>query len=180
MKIKPNTQKDYASLIEMSEDHDVIAEQEMSLDQLHFDIDNRVVRAKQKFSGFKMKVKKRNDLLEVSTLWKTPALPSAIVSMIVNIFYLGYIIIFEFDKISPKIPLIYNSIQNHWQQTDKSIIILSFLFIILLESLLIYLITKILPKDKRLGFVSSYIVTFLNILLLIYIIQIHYLILPKL
>jgi len=147
-----------------------------SKEQLRLNINNPINSFFQRLSSFKMNVQRKNEIIELSAIWKTPALPFALVSMLGVSLYLIVLSIFKFDKIPPKIPVIYNAIEKHWEQSDKSVIIVGLVILLIIEGLIISLNMKIFPKDRRLGLTLNWILTLLNIFLLIYIIQVNYLI----
>ncbi len=151
-------------------------EPEVSKDQLQFKIDSRRVTFEQRLNSLKMFIRKRQEVLEISILWKNPGLPFAIVtlSFIVLLLIIGGI--FEFDKIPLKIPFYYNSIDKHWEQIDKSIIFLIGFGLLIIEGFTASLVSKIFKTDRRLALVLCWMLTFLNLLILIGILQIYSLI----
>jgi len=152
-------------------------EKKDSKDQLVFNINSPKRTFVQRFSFLRMSLRKRNELFEISSIWKSPALAYSIVSMFSIALTLIFVIIFEFDnKIPPKIPFLYNSIEKHWEQSDKSILVVILILLMFTEITIIGLNIRISPKDKRLGFTLNWVLTLINILFLMFIIQIHYLI----
>ncbi len=121
----------------------------------------------------KMNLKKRNELLEISMLWKSPALPFAITSLVLDLLILIIGGIIAFNNIPPKIPLFYNSADKKWEQTDKSIIFIFPIFLFIIEAITINFVIKIFRYDRRLSMVSFWILTLLNILIFIIIAQFY-------
>jgi hypothetical protein len=147
-----------------------------SEDQLNLNIDTPKVSLMQRLNSFRMYLEKRNQLLEISALWKSPALPFTIVSTIFNLLLLISGTILLFEKIPPQVPIFYNSIDKRWEQVDKTGIIFISGFLVIVETLIIYFIMKTFKSDKRLALTVSWMVFILNILILIAIIQIYSLI----
>ncbi len=152
---------------------------EHSQDQLNLDIDTPRITFLQRINAFRMYLKRRNEFLEISTLWKSPALPFAIVSTIFNLILMFIGTIFKFDSISPTIPLFYNSIDKRWEGIDKIVIPFIILYLLIVENLIIYFIIKTFKNDKRLALTVSWILFILNILILIAIILMSSLFIPK-
>lgn len=148
----------------------------ISKDQLGFDIISQKPTVKQQVNFVKLYFERRHELLEISMLWKNPALPFAIVSLLVvsALTFIGGII--EFDRIPSRIPLFYNHVEKSWEQADKSAIFIVGIAIVTIEAILINLIIKIFASDRRLALTLSWVTTFINLLIVIAILQIHSLI----
>ena len=145
-------------------------------DQLEFSITPKKVTFKQRFEFFKVYFERRQELLEISMMWKNPALPFTIISLISVIGLLFFGGIFEFDKIPLKIPLFYNHVQKSWEQADKSTMFIIGIILLVTESILINIITKIFKSDRRLALTISWMITFINVLIIIATLQIYTLI----
>ncbi|MFS8131075.1 MAG: hypothetical protein ACMG57_03785 [Candidatus Dojkabacteria bacterium] len=145
-------------------------------DQIEMGIESQSEKLKQVYSGTKFLIKRRTELFEISGLWRTPALPFAIVSLvfIVMINLLGAI--FEFNNIPPQIPFFYNFAEGTWTQADKGFLFVAPLVLLAFESILIYVIMRIFEFDRRLSYTMCWIITLLNILLIIALAQIYFLI----
>ena len=148
----------------------------ISPDQLKFKVDDRLTKFRQFLSFLKMNIQKKGEALEVSMLWKSASLPFAIITFLVNILLILVGGIIFFDRIPPRIPLIYNSFANQWEQSDKTVIFIFGLLFVFFEILMIEFSIKIFFHDRRLSLTMNWILTFLNILLLIAILQIYNLI----
>lgn len=142
-----------------------------SKDQLEMSLDNRGERIQRIVSSSKMNLRKRNEILEISMLWKSPALPFAITTLLVDLLILigGGIVLF--NTIPPKIPLFYNSADRKWEQTDKIIIFIFPVLLFITEAIIINFLIKIFRHDRRLSLVSFWIITLLNVLIFIIISQ---------
>lgn len=142
-----------------------------SKDQLTMGIDKPSEKIQRIVSSSRMNLKKRNEILEISMLWKTPALPFAITTLILDLLVLigGGIVLF--NTIPPKIPLFYNSVDRKWEQTDKSIIFIFPVVLFIVEAVIINFLIKIFRYDRRLSLVSFWILTLLNVLIFIIISQ---------
>lgn len=147
-----------------------------SLDQLEFGITPKRITFKQRMSFFKMYFERRQEILEISMLWKNPSVPFNIVSVIfvIGLLFVGGI--FEFDNIPLKIPLFYNHVEKSWEQTDKSTLFIMGIILLLTEGFLINLIIKIFKSDRRLALTLSWVITFINVLIIIASLQIYSLI----
>lgn len=148
----------------------------VSDEQLVFPITPRRVTLEQRLQFIRMYFERRQELLEVSMLWKNPSLPFNIVSVIfvIGLLFVGGI--FEFDKIPSKIPLFYNHVEKSWEQADKSAIFIIGTVLLAAEGLLINLIIKIFRSDRRLALTLSWVITFINVLIIVAALQIYSLI----
>lgn len=145
-------------------------------DQIEMEIESQGERMRQVYSGTKFLLKRRTELFEISGLWRTPALPFTMISLIFIILIMLIGGIFKFSNIPPQVPFFYNFAEGTWNQADKSIIFVAPILLLVFESLLIYAIMKIFEFDKRLSFTMCWIITLLNVLLIIAIAQIYFLI----
>jgi len=145
-------------------------------DQIEMGIESQGEKIKQVYTGTKFLLKRRTELFEISGLWRTPALPFTIVSLvfIVMVNLLGAI--FEFNKLPPQIPFFYNFAEGTWNQADKGLLFVMPLVLLTFESILIYIIMKIFEFDRRLSYTMCWIITLLNVLLIIALAQIYFLI----
>ncbi len=145
-------------------------------DQLQFNITPKKPTLQQRFQFIKLYLERRQEILEISTLWKNPSLPFNIVSVI---FVLGLLFvggIFEFDRIPLKIPIFYNHVEKSWEQADKSTLFIMGIVVLFTEGALINLIVKIFKSDRRLALTLSWVVTFINVLIIVAALQIYSLI----
>src|SRR5690606_27163499 len=142
-------------------------------EQIPFKIDNRIQRVQQYVSSTKMLIKRRAELIEFSNLWRDPALPFAVTTMVLTlaVFLVGGAL--EYNKIPPRVPIFYNSLSNHWEQFDKIVIFLFPIIVFLIELAIVKISINIFKFDRRLSISIAWIVTFLNILFLISIGQIY-------
>ncbi len=145
-------------------------------DQMEMGIESQGEKIRHVYTGTKFLIKRRTELFEISGLWRTPALPFAIVSLvfIVLVNLLGAI--FEFNNIPPQIPLFYNFAEGTWNQADKGFLFVAPLVLLAFESILIYVIMKIFEFDRRLSYTMCWMITLLNLLLLVALAQIYFLI----
>lgn len=147
-----------------------------SEDQIELQIDDSSTKVQQFFAGTKALIKQRTKYFEISGLWRDPSLPFTIVSMVFVAMILLIGGIFQFNSIPLQIPFIYNYSEGTWNQADKAMIFIFPIFIIAIESTIIYFIMKLMKFDKRLAFTMCWVLTILNLLLLIAIGQIYFLI----
>ena len=147
-----------------------------SPDQLDLNIGSSGEVLQQRISSWKMTFEKRQQFLDISIVWKSPAIPFALVSMLINALLLILGTIIFFNKIPLKIPFFYNSIDKHWEQADKTILFIIGILVTSAEAFAIYLTTKIFNSDKRLAITIGWVLTILNVFFLIAILQIRTLI----
>ena len=142
--------------------------------QMHFELNDNGMTPL--IGATKMKLKRRAVIMEFSTLWRNPSVPFALTSLILTplILLVGGII--EFDRIPPRIPFYYNALNNHWEQFDKSLVFFFPIVLIIMQGIIMNLAIKIFPYDKKLTISISWILVFVNILLLIAVGQIYTLI----
>ncbi|MEO6728866.1 MAG: hypothetical protein ABIM99_03000 [Candidatus Dojkabacteria bacterium] len=145
-------------------------------DQMEMGIESQSEKIMQVYSGTKFLIKRRTELFEISGLWRTPALPFAMISLIFIVLIMLIGGIFKFGSIPPQVPFFYNFAEGTWNQADKGIIFVAPIVLLVFESVLIYAIMKIFEFDKRLSFTMCWIITLLNVLLIIAIAQIYFLI----
>jgi hypothetical protein len=148
-----------------------------SSDQLFFTIDSPSAKLQQVISSVKMDIKKKNEILEISMIWKNPALSFAICTMLIDVLILLVGGILKFNDIRPKIPLFYNAIDQRWDQIDKTIIFIIPLVLVPIELLIIHFTMSIFKQDRRLSITISWVLALLNLLILLIIGQFYTLLL---
>lgn len=144
-----------------------------NLSQLNLNVDTRKDTIHQWFNSTKMRIKKQNELYEMSFLWKNPALSLALTTLILDMIIMIGGGIIKFNSIPPKIPFFYNSIDKHWDSIDKSVVFVFPLFVFITEAMVLNFNSQIFRHDKRLSLTIYWILTLLNILLLIIVGQIY-------
>lgn len=143
--------------------------------QMHFDLGHEH-SPQQMIGATKMKIKKRAVILEFASLWRNPAVPFALTSIVMTPLILIAGGIIEFNKIPPRIPFYYNAVSNHWEQFDKALVFLFPISLLIAEAFIMNLTINLFQHDKKLSISISWIVVFINILLLIAVGQIYTLI----
>ncbi len=142
-------------------------------EQLKFNVDNTQSKFQQLVSTTKQRLKHRLDVIEVAQFWKNPSVPFMIVSFITNILILLFGGIVVFDKLPPEIQLFYNPVEETWQPENKAIHVIVVPFLLLTMFLIQYrFIRMIFRNDRRLGITISWIMTLMNVFLLVAISQI--------
>lgn len=156
-----------------SEDDFLLAEEQIEPDQMIVDKDQLALDVEtpaEKFegliSGLKMTLKRQEDFLEISQLWKSPAPALAIASLItiLGILFVGGIL--KYNDIGPTIPLFYDSISKQFIPTDKIFIFISGALVGLIELGIFKFVSLISKNDTRLSIVICWLVFFFNILML--------------
>lgn len=137
---------------------------------------NEVNLPEQIYLDAKYKIKERARILEISGIWKNPAIPFSITSIIATFFiiFLGSII--QFNQIPPRIPFVYNANGNHWEQVDKLFLFIFPIIFLLVQFIIINIAIKLFYTDRKLSISIAWIVFFINIMLIIAVGQIYTLI----
>lgn len=123
-------------------------------------------------ASLRYRIKRRTEELEISMIWKSLAIPFAIVSTIFNFILVVGGSIVLFNKISPTIPFTYDYINSKAVDADKSVIFIFSIILLTIEILVINLAIKIFRTDRRLALAICWILGYLNIMLLISTVQI--------
>jgi len=145
----------------------------ISPSQLRFDITDKRTQANQLYSGIKHFLKKRRDIVEISQIWKSAALPFAIVSSIANILILFIGGIFNFDRFGPQIRIFYDALNQVPVMVDKVFLFIIPIVLTIFFVIQIRLISRIFRQDRNLAKTIAWIITFLNILFMLAIDQIY-------
>jgi hypothetical protein len=151
-----------------------------SRDQMHLPIEHKETALQSFFKNTKVKIKQRLEYIDVEQIWKSPAIPLMIVTSIFNflIWFVGGI--FAFNQLPQEIQFTYDVVQQTWIREDKFIVIVIAPILYLIAFLIqLKLIDSVFKKDRRLALAISWIITLLNLLLLIAIGQIYSLIFSK-
>lgn len=144
--------------------------------QMYLDLGNNGVSPQQFIDNTKVKLRKRAEVMEFSSLWRNPAIPFALTTMVLTalIIIIGGIIVF--NKIPPRIPFFYNSGNNHWEQFDKAFLVFLPVLLLVIQMIILQYAIKLFHHDRKLSISISWVIVFLNILLLIAVGQIYTLI----
>lgn len=145
----------------------------ISPSQLRFDITDKRTQANQLFSGVKHILKKRRDIVEISPIWKSAALPFAMVSSLANILILFIGGIFNFDRFGPQIRIFYDAINQVPITVDKVFVFIIPILLTVFFVVQIRLISRIFKQDRNLAKTIAWTITFLNILFMLAIDQIY-------
>jgi hypothetical protein len=141
-------------------------------DQIQLGVGNPRLSPATFIKSIKFKVKKRAEIMEFSTLWRDPAIPFSITSAIATVIVILGGTILSFNEIPPKIPFLFNAASNRWEQFDKSLMFVFPILLLAMELTVVHLAIKLFQHDKKLAISISWMIVFLNILLLIAIGQI--------
>jgi hypothetical protein len=144
--------------------------------QMYLDLGNTGVSPQQFIDNTKIKLRKRATVMEFSSMWRNPAIPFALTSMVLTalIIIVGGIIVF--NNIPPRIPFFYNSGTNHWEQFDKAFLVFLPVGLLAIQMIILNYAIKLFHHDRKLSISISWVIVFLNILLLIAVGQIYTLI----
>ncbi len=115
----------------------------------------------------KLIIKKRGLQLEVSTLWKSPALAFAVASIAIIVALTLAGLVLGFSTFPPKVPLTFDNITQKWIQTDKLVVIIFTLIICAIESVIINLGIRAFRFDKRFALALWWIIFYINFLFLL-------------
>lgn len=124
------------------------------------------------FTDVKFRLKQRRDSIEVSYLKKNFFYILLVTSILVIIYTILHFFVLNFEKLPPKIPLFFNDVVKSWDLVDKSVFVLFLFSIIFIQSIFIYLSSKFFFIDKRFVSICWILLTVINILFLISILQI--------
>lgn len=150
---------------------------EKKVDQLDLGItEDPSIKIKRLFGDAKVVIKRRSIQLEVSTLWKSPALAFAVASNGIIVFLMLAGLFLNFSVIPPKVPLIYDNINQKWIQTDKSVLFIFLGIVVFLEVLLINISIRVFRFDRRYAITLWWVMFYLNLLLFLAMSQIYLLI----
>jgi hypothetical protein len=142
--------------------------------QMHLPQDSRSSRFKQLIGSVKLALKRRIDYMEVAQLWKNPSIPFLTVTFATNMIILFVGGILAFRSLPPELQLFYDPVEETWHSQDKIVHIVIIPVILGILFLIQYKFIKIIfQKDRRLSITISWIMTILNIFLLIAISQIY-------
>ena len=135
--------------------------------QMHLELGNNAVSPQQFIDNTKIKLRKRAVVMEFSSLWRNPAVPFALTTMVLTalIIIVGGII--AFNKIPPRIPFFYNSGNNHWEQFDKAFLVFLPVGLLIIQMIILHYAIKLFHHDRKLSISISWVIVFLNILLLV-------------
>lgn len=143
-------------------------------DQMGLNIDNRETKLRQIFGTLKSKLKKRADYIEVSPFWKNPAYSFMIISSLSNILILLIGGILKYNDLPQEMQLFYNSVDGAWisEKTSVHVIVIPVLLICLLL-IQFRFVKAIFKSDRKLSSAIAWIMTILNIFLMIAVSEIY-------
>lgn len=144
--------------------------------QLEMQIDTNQVKAKQFWHSWRDRIRRRNDFFELNQVWKSPAVPFVLTTFLVNMLIFIIVAATKFSDIGPEIPFFYDSVNSEWVRIDKIALILLPIIYAMIFMILINFTLTIIKSDRKLALAISWIVTSVNILLLITYSQIYFLI----
>lgn len=146
----------------------------ISREQLRLPVEREESLIQSYFKQIKATLKRRLDHIEVAQFWKNPAVPFMSVSFSANILILLFGGIIVFGKLPPELQLFYNPIEETWIPEDKIIHLIFIPFLLVTLFLLQYRFVRIIFRsDRRLSLTISWVMTVINVFLLIAISQIY-------
>lgn len=125
------------------------------------------------FSGLKYQLKRREAEIELMPFWRGLGMPFALVTTVacfVIVFIFGLI---KFNTFGPEIPFYYNAIDAKWEHATKSIILFIPIVYIIIMTIALRLVYDIFRYDHRLSNILSWVITVVNILILVAVGQIY-------
>lgn len=176
--MKPDKPLVNPSLEDFKEEEVAVNEEKIPVlkGQIHMDLGNDGITPKKIVGVTKMKMRKRAAIMEFSSMWRNPSLPFSISAIVTTALIILVGAIIEYDRIPPRIPLFFNPSTNRWDQFDKSFVFIFPVIFFLVQLFVVHLTIKIFNYDKKLSISISWILVFLNILLLVSVGQIYTLI----
>ncbi len=148
-----------------------------NIKQLELEIPIQEGRVGNLLDRMRYKISRREAELELMPFWRNLASPFAIVTSIATILIHLSVGIAFFERIPPKIPFYYNSIDGRWEQADKILVILLPVILGMVQIILLRIIYSIFSFDKRSSVTLSWVLSIFNILFLVAMGQIYILIL---
>jgi hypothetical protein len=170
------TPRDFNDNSEINQNSKVVQTTE---EQMKFGMDNKKKKVRQFWGGLKLSIRRRNDFIEVSQFWKAFAFPLMITTSIFNILLLLIGGLFIQDTAPENIQLFYDSVAQTWPteyKVDFTYVFILPIFLAIFLTLQYRFVKDIFRNDRRLAKMIAWLISFLNILLLIAIIQIYRLI----
>lgn len=119
------------------------------------------------YLSFKYQLKRREVEIELMPFWRGLGMPFALVSTIavfVIIFVFGLL---KFNSFGTNIPFYYNAIDGKWEDATKSIILFIPIVYIIVMSVSLRLVYDIFRYDHRLSNILSWVITVVNLLILV-------------
>lgn len=145
----------------------------VSKDQLDLGVESNENFVKKQVNTLRSILKQRLKIIEVEQFWKNPGVPFMIVSFFTNIIILLFGGIVVFSKLPPEMQLFYNPVEETWNPENKAIHVIVVPVILVSMFLIQYRFIRIIFRnDKRLGVTISWLMTLMNVFLLIAISQI--------
>lgn len=143
-------------------------------EQISLGIDTGQSKIKQMASSLKQNLNRRSELVEVSKFWKSPAIPFMMVSSVFNALLLLVGGVLLFGKLPSEIQLFYNPVDQNWNPESKIIHVIILPVVLLIAFIFLYRLLKyVFILDRRLALTIAWVITFINILLLVAIGQIY-------
>lgn len=166
-----------ASELDPEEEEQEIRPKQPSREQLPLDIGTREFGVSRWMNNVRTQANRREAELELMPFWKSLAAPFAMVSSVILVLAIFIAGITQFERIPPKIPFYFNSVDSRWEQADKIIVLFFPLALGVVDAILLRIIYAIFHFDKRLSIILSWMLTLLNLLIIVAIGQLYILIL---
>jgi hypothetical protein len=145
--------------------------------QLSFNLQPQHVGLGGWLSSLKHRATRREAELELIPFWRNFASAAAVVSTICVAIFLLVSGLVLFGRLPPRIPFYYNSAEARWEQADKVVILFVPVVLGVISALALRFIYDIFAYDKRLALMLSWVMSLVNLLLVIASVQIYSLIL---
>ncbi len=146
-------------------------------DQLSLDLQAPQLGLWQWVGGLRNKANRRELELELIPFWRNFSSSFAVITSIGVVIFLVAAGFLLFSRLPPRIPFYYNSVEARWEQADKIIVLFLPIGLGILDALCLRFIYDIFSYDRRLGVILSWILTMVNLLLIVASGQIYSLIL---
>lgn len=126
--------------------------------------------------NLKHQLKRREVEIELMPFWRGLGMPFALVTSIATFVIIFGAGLLKFNSFGPQIPFYYNAIDGKWEDASKSIILFVPILYIIIMSVALRLVYDIFRYDHRLSNIMSWVITVVNILILVAVGQIYSLI----
>jgi len=146
-------------------------------DQLSFDLQPHYMGLRDWLVSLRSKATRREAELELIPFWRNFASAAAVISSICVAIFLFVSGLVLFGRLPPRIPFYYNSAEARWEQADKVALLFVPVVLGMVSALALRFIYDVFAYDKRLALMLSWIMTLVNLLIVIASIQIYSLIL---
>lgn len=133
-------------------------------------------RVEEFFSNLKYQLKRREAEIELMPFWRGLGMPFALVTTVATFILMFGLGLLKFNSFGPQIPFYYNAIDGKWEDANKSLLLFIPIVYVIVMSVALRLVYDIFRYDHRLSNIMSWVITAMNILIIVAVGQIYSLI----